>query len=211
MICFASFKLKLSFCKGCISGEEVLSGKAGFYSLSHSQLLFEETAQDYIVDVRCDAGRVFEHTSYFETVCLSNTVQLRLLVNCSGMLELLESLLECLVQHCFSLLLFLLCFLSGRNKDVLLFDLCMSSLMESDIYTHYALDSRDICESTIAYFGPNRSTSRDAVTAVEFGLLQNAVLMSCDGSNSFQGCSTWKVQSCPKNISVGSATYFLQQ
>ena len=35
---------------------------------------------------------MFDETSYFETVGLSNTVQLRLLGNYSVMLELLESL-----------------------------------------------------------------------------------------------------------------------
>ena len=46
MICFVSFKLKVGSCKGCFSGEGVLSRKTGLSSLSHSQLLFEETAQD---------------------------------------------------------------------------------------------------------------------------------------------------------------------
>ena len=46
MICFVSLELKVGSCKGCLSGEEVLSHKAGLSSLSYPQLLFEETAQD---------------------------------------------------------------------------------------------------------------------------------------------------------------------
>ena len=47
VICFVSFnKLKVGSCKGCFSREGVLSRKAGLSSLSYSQLLFEETAQD---------------------------------------------------------------------------------------------------------------------------------------------------------------------
>ena len=38
--------LKAGSCKGCFSGEGVLSRKAGLSFLSYSQLLFEETAQD---------------------------------------------------------------------------------------------------------------------------------------------------------------------
>ena len=48
---------------------------------------------------------MFDYTSYFVTVGLSNTVQLRLLGNCSVMLELLESLLCCLARHFFFLLI----------------------------------------------------------------------------------------------------------
>ena len=56
-----------------------------------------------IDDVRHDAGSVFDYTSYFVTVGLTNKVQLRLLGNYPGMLELLESLLLCyLVGHLFS-------------------------------------------------------------------------------------------------------------
>ena len=68
MNCFVSFELKVGFCKGCISGGGGSSRKAGFYSLSYSQLLFEKQQKKYIVDVRCDAGRILEHTSYFITV-----------------------------------------------------------------------------------------------------------------------------------------------
>ena len=39
-------ELKIGSCKGCFSGEGVLSRKAGLSSLSCSQLLFEETEQD---------------------------------------------------------------------------------------------------------------------------------------------------------------------
>ena len=39
-------ELKVGFCKGCVSGEGVLSRKAGLPSLLYSQLLFEVTAQD---------------------------------------------------------------------------------------------------------------------------------------------------------------------
>ena len=46
---------------------------------------------------------MFDYTCYFVTVGLSSAVQLRLLVNCSGMLELLESVLCCLVRHFFPL------------------------------------------------------------------------------------------------------------
>ena len=49
---------------------------------------------------------MIDYTSYFVTVGLSNTVQLRLLGNCSMMLELLESLLCCLARHFFVLLSF---------------------------------------------------------------------------------------------------------
>ena len=48
---------------------------------------------------------LFDYTSYFVTVGLSSTVQLRLLGNYSAMLELLESLLCCLARHFFFLLL----------------------------------------------------------------------------------------------------------
>ena len=41
---------------------------------------------------------LFHYTSYFVTVGLSNTVQLRLYGNYSGMLKLLASLLDCLVR-----------------------------------------------------------------------------------------------------------------
>ena len=47
---------------------------------------------------------MFDDTSYFVTVGLSNPVQLRLLGNYSVMLELLESLLCCLTWHFFFLL-----------------------------------------------------------------------------------------------------------
>ena len=46
LVLFLSFGLKVGSCKGCFSGEGVLSRKAGLSSLSNSQLLFEETAQD---------------------------------------------------------------------------------------------------------------------------------------------------------------------
>ena len=58
---------------------------------------------------------VFDHTSYFVTVGLSNTVQLRLLGNYSGILKILEPILCCLVRH------FLLFFFP-------------SSFTESDLY-----------------------------------------------------------------------------
>ena len=58
MICLVYFMLKAGFCKGCLSGKGVLSRKARSSSLSYSQLLFEETAQAYIGDVRCDAEKV---------------------------------------------------------------------------------------------------------------------------------------------------------
>ena len=77
---------------------------------------------------------MFDCTSYFVTVGLSNTVQLRLLGNYSGMLELLESLLGCLVRHFFSLL-FLFPLLFQSSEDVL-FNLRVSSLTESDLYQH---------------------------------------------------------------------------
>ena len=47
---------------------------------------------------------MFDYTSYFVTVGLSNTVQMRLLGNYSVMLELLESLLCCLARYLFLLL-----------------------------------------------------------------------------------------------------------
>ena len=58
MICFVSFELKVGSCKGCFSGEGVLSRKAGLSSLSYPQLLFEETAQDVhrCRSLRCREG-----------------------------------------------------------------------------------------------------------------------------------------------------------
>ena len=80
----------------------------------------------YIGDVRCDTERVFDYTSYFVAVGLSNTVQLRSLENHPDMLELLESLLCCpVVRNVFF-------FLSRCNKDVS-FNLRVSSLAESGI------------------------------------------------------------------------------
>ena len=55
---------------------------------------------------RKSRGKVFDYTSYFLTVGLSNTVQLRLLGKYSVILELLESLLCCLTRRFFFLLLF---------------------------------------------------------------------------------------------------------
>ena len=46
LVLFLSFGLKVGSCKGCFSGEGVLSRKAGLSSLSNSELLFEKTAQD---------------------------------------------------------------------------------------------------------------------------------------------------------------------
>ena len=92
-----------------------VSARRGFYPVKLGYLLFctlnyclKKPHKTYIGDVRCDAGRVFDYTSYFVTVGSSNTVQLRLLGNHSGMLELLKSLLYCLVRHFFpsSLVLF---------------------------------------------------------------------------------------------------------
>ena len=73
-----------------------------------------------------------DYTSYFVTVGLSNTVQLRLLGNYSVMLELLESLLCCPARHFLlssSSFFFSSCVFSGCNKDVL-FNLRVSSLTE---------------------------------------------------------------------------------
>ena len=47
---------------------------------------------------------LFDDTSYFVNVGLSNTVQLRLLGNYSVVFELLESLLCCITWHFFFLL-----------------------------------------------------------------------------------------------------------
>ena len=102
MICSVSFELKVGSCKGRFSWKGVSSRKAGFSSLPYSQLLFEKTHKTFIGDVRCDAGRVSDYTPYFVTVGLSNTAQLRVFGNYPGMLELLESLLYCLVRHLFS-------------------------------------------------------------------------------------------------------------
>ena len=88
---------------------------------------------------------MFDDTSYFVTVGLSNTVQLRLLGKYLVMLELLESLLCCLTRHSFfflvllllscSLSSFLLLSFSECNKDVLtLFNLRVSSLTEPGLY-----------------------------------------------------------------------------
>ena len=59
--------------------------QGGFYPVKPGYLLFrtlnyclKNPHKTYIRDVRCDAGRVFDDTSYFVTVGLSNTVQLRL-------------------------------------------------------------------------------------------------------------------------------------
>ena len=82
---------------------------------------------------------MFDYTSYFVTVGLSNTVQVRLLGNYSVMLVPLESLLCCLARHFFLLLLsppfslLLSSFLSRCNKDVL-FNLRVSSLTEPGLY-----------------------------------------------------------------------------
>ena len=96
MICFVSFERKVVSFKGRFRWEGVFSRRAGFSSLSYSQLLFKKPHKTYIADVRCDAGRAFDYTSYFLTVGLSNTAQLRLLGNYPGMLELLDTLLCCL-------------------------------------------------------------------------------------------------------------------
>ena len=88
---------------------------------------------------------MFDYTSYFVTVGLSNTVQMRLLGNYSVMLELLESLLCCLARYLFlllssffffllsssfssffSLLLLEFCFISGCNKDVISTSACQA-------------------------------------------------------------------------------------
>ena len=80
----------------------------GFYPVKLGYLLFrtlnycwKKPHKTYIGDVRCDAGRVFDYTSYFVTVGLSNTVQLRLLGNYSVILKLVESLLCCLDSGAF--------------------------------------------------------------------------------------------------------------
>ena len=83
----------------------VSAGK-GFYPVKPRYLLFrtlnnclKKPHKTYIGDVRCDAGRVLDYTSYFVTVGLFNTrVQLRLLGNYTVMLELLESFLCCLAR-----------------------------------------------------------------------------------------------------------------
>ena len=98
MICFVSFELKVGSCEGCFSGEGVSSVNILFRALNYC---LKKPHKTYIGDVRCDAGRVFDYTPYFVTVGLSNTVQLRLLRNYSGMLELLESRLYCMVRHFF--------------------------------------------------------------------------------------------------------------
>ena len=123
----------------------------GFYPVKTGYLLFrtlnyclKKPHKTYIGGVRCDAGRVFDYTSYFVTVGLSDSVQLRLLGNYSVMLELLESLLCYLARHfllcsSFSSFFFLfleLCFLfSGFKKDVS-FNVRVSSLTESGLYKH---------------------------------------------------------------------------
>ena len=135
MICFFSFKLKVGSCKGVSAGRGFYPVKPGYLLFRTLNYCLKKPHKTYIGDVRCDEDRVFDCTSYFVTVGLSNTVQLRLLGNCSGMLELLESLLCCLARHFFSFLLLLFCFLSGCNKDVL-FNLRVSSLTESELYKH---------------------------------------------------------------------------
>ena len=107
MIYFVSFKFKVGSCK-----RGVPAGR-GFYPVKPGYLLFrtlhyclKKPHKTYIGDVRCDTGRVLDYTSYFVTVGLSNTVQLRWLENYSVMLELLESLLCCLARHLFFLILF---------------------------------------------------------------------------------------------------------
>ena len=109
MIYFVSFELKVGSCKGYFSGEGVLSRKAGLSSLSYLNYCWKKPHKTYIGDARCDAGRVFDYTSYFVTVGLSNTVQLWLLGNYPVMLELLESLLCCLARHFFFLVVFFFC------------------------------------------------------------------------------------------------------
>ena len=52
--------------------------KPGYLLFRTPNYCLKKPHKTYIVDVRCDAGRVFDYTSYFVTVGLSNTVQLRL-------------------------------------------------------------------------------------------------------------------------------------
>ena len=54
--------------------------------------------------VNASEHRLFDYTSYFVTIGLSNTVQLRLLGSYVVILELLESLLCCLARHFFLLI-----------------------------------------------------------------------------------------------------------
>ena len=111
MICFVFFELKVGSCKGFFSREVFFPRKAelsslsagrGFYPVKPGYLLIrtlnyclKKPHMTYIGDVRCDARRVFDYTSYFVTVGLSNGMQLRSLRNYSVMLELLKSLLCC--------------------------------------------------------------------------------------------------------------------
>ena len=76
MICFVS-ELKVGSCKGCFSGEGVYPVKPGYLLFRTLNYFLKKPHKTYIGDVRCDAGRVFDHTSYFVTFGLSNTVQLR--------------------------------------------------------------------------------------------------------------------------------------
>ena len=83
--------------------------------------------------------RVFDDTSYFVTVGLSNTVQLRLLGKYSVMLELLESLLCCLTRYSLFFLVFpsyvlLLSFSEGNKYVFTLFNLRVLSLTEPGLY-----------------------------------------------------------------------------
>ena len=122
--------------------------RGGFHPVKPGYLLFrtlnyclKNPHKTYIGDVRCDAGRVFDDTSYFVTVGLSNTVQLRLLgkvVSDVGTprvsFVLPNSALLLLLLSC-SPSSFLLMFFSQGNKDVFtLFDLRVSSLTEPGLY-----------------------------------------------------------------------------
>ena len=84
--------------RGVLAGRGFHPANLLFHALNYC---LKKPHKTYIGDVRCDAGRVFDYIPYFVTVGLSNTVQLRLLRKYSGILELLESLLCCLVRHFF--------------------------------------------------------------------------------------------------------------
>ena len=117
----------------------------------------------YIGDVRCDAGRVFDDTSYFVTVGLSNTVQLRLLgkvfsdVGTPRVSFVLPN--SALLLSCSPSSLLLLSF-SECNKDVFtLFNLRVSSLTEPGLYQDGGVPGLGIFEACL-------NNSRSALGAV---------------------------------------------
>ena len=60
--------------RGVSAWREFYPVKPGFLMFRIINYCLKKPYKTYIGDVRCDAGRVFDYTSYFVTVGLSNTV-----------------------------------------------------------------------------------------------------------------------------------------